>query len=518
MTSCASEGGICTLPTGVTAVVYYGANSWYNARSGLTGLIGCNNTTFGDPVVGVGKACGYFVTSGSSGSSGASSGSVGPFIPHHFDAAVAPTCSSFTYAGQPFSATITAHNAANNTTVNYDGSSATSPNFAKAVTLADAPALGVGSFGATCALAATLFSAGVASSSAPTYTFTSRLTAAQSLRVRATDADAVSSSGFTEGSTVLRSGRLRLSNAFGSEKAALAVPVQAQYWSGNTWVANSADSCTTVPAAAVVRAATLDNKGAATSAWVSSASAIVISAGAGTLTLAAPSPTSTGSLDFALDLGAAPAPTSPAWPRTRPARPAPCHGCARRTARAPAAGRPTRQRAPPSASTRPKRARPSMRARSSERGFTLPELIAVIMLVSILAAVALPKMTGALSFRDDSWREQIVAALHSAHKSAVAHRRLVCATINAGSVTLSMASANPATSCNTALAGVDGSASVAAGNGAAATASVSPAGVLYFQPSGRVSTDGAGSNVAVRTITLAGQTSIVRVGETGHVD
>ena len=147
-----------------------------------------------------------------------------------------------------------------------------------------------------------------------------------------------------------------------------------------------------------------------------------------------------------------------------------------------------------------------MCARSSERGFTLPELIAVIMLVSILAAVALPKMTGALSFRDDSWREQIVAALHSAHKSAVAHRRLVCAIINAGSVTLSMANANPATTCNTAPAGVDGS------------ASVSPAGVLYFQPSGRVSTDGAGSNVAVRTITLAGQTSIVLVGETGHVD
>ena len=140
------------------------------------------------------------------------------------------------------------------------------------------------------------------------------------------------------------------------------------------------------------------------------------------------------------------------------------------------------------------------------------------MLISILAAVALPTMTGVLSFRDDSWREQIVAALHSAHKSAVAHRRLVCATISAGSVTLSMASANPATTCNTALTGVDGSAGVAAANGSAATASVSPAGVLYFQPSGRVSTDGAGSSVAVRTITLAGQTSIVLVGETGHVD
>ena len=153
-----------------------------------------------------------------------------------------------------------------------------------------------------------------------------------------------------------------------------------------------------------------------------------------------------------------------------------------------------------------------------ERGFTLPELIAVILLISILAAVAVPKLTGSLSFRDDSWRDQIVAALHSAHKSAVAHRRLVCATINTGDVTLSMASANPATSCDTALTGIDGSASVAAANGAAATAGVSPAGVLYFQPSGRVSTDGAGSSVLVRTITLTGQSNIVLVGETGHVD
>lgn len=167
-----------------------------------------------------------------------------------------------------------------------------------------------------------------------------------------------------------------------------------------------------------------------------------------------------------------------------------------------------------------------MCARSSERrargpgegGFTLPELIAVIMLISILSAVALPKLQGALSFRDDGWREQIVAALHSAHKNAIARRRLVCASIGSSSVTLTMASANPATTCNTALAGIDGGSATADAAGAAATASVSPAGVLYFQPSGRVSTDGAGTAVVVRTISLPGQASIVLVGETGHVE
>ena len=46
--------------------------------------------------------------------------------------------------------------------------------------------------------------------------------------------------------TRVRHGRLRLQNAFGSEKLALAVPVQAQYWNGSYFVNNADDSCTTV--------------------------------------------------------------------------------------------------------------------------------------------------------------------------------------------------------------------------------------------------------------------------------
>jgi MSHA biogenesis protein MshQ len=91
---------------------------------------------------------------------------------------------------------------------------------------------------------------------------------------------------------------------FGSEKGALQMPVQTQYWSGNAWVQNSADSCTSIPAAAVVRAAYLDNKGAATSGWTSSVSAISLAGGNGSLTLGAPSPAATGSVDIALNLGA----------------------------------------------------------------------------------------------------------------------------------------------------------------------------------------------------------------------
>ena len=291
------------LPSGGSAAALANAGAFGGFSAGVA-----TGTTFAWPEVGIitltpSVADGDYLGAGNV--SGAASGNVGRFIPHHFDVAVTPACSSFSYAAQPFGVVVSAKNglASPTTTVNYDGSAATSPNFAKAVSLSDAPALGVGSFGGTGTLAATLFSAGVATANTPAYSFTAKLTAPQSLVVRAIDADAVSSSGFAEGQTPLRSGRLRLSNAFGSEKSALAIAVQAQYWSGNAWVQNSADSCTSLPSAAVVRAGYLDNKGATTSAWTSTVSAITITGGSGAATVSAPSPTATGSVDVALNLG-----------------------------------------------------------------------------------------------------------------------------------------------------------------------------------------------------------------------
>jgi uncharacterized protein DUF6701 len=91
-----------------------------------------------------------------------------------------------------------------------------------------------------------------------------------------------------------RYGRLRLSNAFGSQKSDLAMPVQAQYWGGNSWVLNSADGCTSLLASA------FNLVGAPTG---TSASAVTIASGAGTLTLTKPSPTATGGVDVAANLG-----------------------------------------------------------------------------------------------------------------------------------------------------------------------------------------------------------------------
>jgi YVTN family beta-propeller protein len=56
-TKCAAEGANCVIPSGSTATVYYGANGKYHARGGVSGTLACGNTLFGDPASGVAKSC-----------------------------------------------------------------------------------------------------------------------------------------------------------------------------------------------------------------------------------------------------------------------------------------------------------------------------------------------------------------------------------------------------------------------------------------------------------------------------
>lgn len=146
----------------------------------------------------------------------------------------------------------------------------------------------------------------------------------------------------------------------------------------------------------------------------------------------------------------------------------------------------------------------------------MAELIVVIVIIGILAVVAGPKISGVLGAQDDAWHDQAVAALRQAQKTAVASRRLVCAVVASGSVTLSIAGANPASTCTSTLTGLDGTANAASTRSTAAT-SVSPQATLYFQPNGQVSTDGAGAAVSNFSVTIATEATINVVGATGYV-
>ena len=288
-------------PSGGSAPALNNAGS-FGAFSGGA----ATGTSFNWPEVGIITLSPSLIDSdylGTGNVSGTASGNVGRFVPHHFDVAASAACGSFSYAGQPFSATLTARNGLTTptTTLNYDGSGALAPVFAKAVTLADGGALGLGSLSGT-AVAAAAFTGGVATST-PSYAFSSKSTAPQSLLLRASDSDGASSAGYTEASMPLRSGRLRLANAFGSARAALQLAAVAEYWSANAWVLNSADNCSTLAAGSVLLSNPRTSGGSA-STVSSSASGLTLASGSGLITLAAPTPSGSSlSLDLALNLG-----------------------------------------------------------------------------------------------------------------------------------------------------------------------------------------------------------------------
>ncbi|WP_396271077.1 DUF6701 domain-containing protein [Ideonella sp.] len=294
---CAGEGGTCNVPAGTTATVSFdagGANLFF--KHGLTGSVPCTAANFGDPKPGAGKTCWMMIESGHYASQ---TGAL-TFTPHHFDVTTSAACGSFSYAAQPFTTTVTARNEQGAVTRNFDGSLDTSPNFAKTVNLSLASANATGTFSGSVAPGS--FVAGVGADLA-SFSFLNKLTPEQSISLRATDTDGVSSNTFAEGSMVLRSGRLMLSNAFGSEKSPLQIPIQLQYWSGKSWVQNSADTCTVISANSVVRAQTLNHNNSAAS-WTSAISSVSLAGGSGFITLGAPSGGGTGSVDLSINLGA----------------------------------------------------------------------------------------------------------------------------------------------------------------------------------------------------------------------
>jgi prepilin-type N-terminal cleavage/methylation domain-containing protein len=157
------------------------------------------------------------------------------------------------------------------------------------------------------------------------------------------------------------------------------------------------------------------------------------------------------------------------------------------------------------------------------RGFTQVELVMVIIILGILAVVALPYFSGASTFKASALSEQVRASLRYAQKTAVSHRRLVCATLGAATVTLTIASVNssaPATSsCDAALKSPTGATVfVTSSDPANMTISVAPSGTIYFQPSGFVTSDGAGTTIQDYTITVSGMPPISVVGATGYVN
>lgn len=146
------------------------------------------------------------------------------------------------------------------------------------------------------------------------------------------------------------------------------------------------------------------------------------------------------------------------------------------------------------------------------------ELIIVMIIGGILAAYALPNLMAALGGRDDAWHDELQGALRFAQKGAVARRRLTCVTVTATTVSITSAAVNPASSCTATINGPTGNSNFATANNSSAGTTVSPAGTIYFQPDGRVTSDGAGTTTTTRTISMSGASNITVYGDTGYVE
>jgi MSHA pilin protein MshC len=145
------------------------------------------------------------------------------------------------------------------------------------------------------------------------------------------------------------------------------------------------------------------------------------------------------------------------------------------------------------------------------QGFTMVELVIVIVLLGILSVTVLPRLTGSSEFRTVQLRDEVAAALRFAQKTAVSHRRNVCISVAGDVLALQIADAHPANGCNQALNIPGGAATVSVPG---VSLSVTPA-ALVVQPSGQV----IGNNSQKYEFSIGGgEYKLTLWAETGHVE
>lgn len=150
---------------------------------------------------------------------------------------------------------------------------------------------------------------------------------------------------------------------------------------------------------------------------------------------------------------------------------------------------------------------------SKQRGFTMIELIVIMMVVGIMAVVALPRMDSLRGFDEAGYRDKVKATLEYARKSAVAGRRNVQVAIAGSGLTVTRQTATPEG---------EGAAGWAALNlpGTNTNAFAAPGGVTLSPDSGTITFDPLGRAVTLSPSSFmisGGAGTITIEAETGYV-
>lgn len=148
----------------------------------------------------------------------------------------------------------------------------------------------------------------------------------------------------------------------------------------------------------------------------------------------------------------------------------------------------------------------SMKPRPPARGFTLVELIVILIIVGIIAVVAIPRLRGVAAFNTQGYTDRVMESLRYAQKQAIAKRRNVCVAFTASSVSFTYASVGGSgAACDTNLSGPAGQNPYVEvpENKSVVTFSPVPAG-LTFDALGRPLAAGV-PLAAVQVITISGE-------------